>query len=193
MSVNAVNQKNQDLTLRDKTLVAWVSLKNLDQRESGILSLMNHSGVFDAIVYGEIQPRKWMAGSNYFLRTHKQQENWAEETAEGQSRTLLLSIQIAIVYHDKKVSIYRNGQLYAHYTMENDPYEFNKDSIVMLGARYLDVGFFTGSIEDARIYDSVLTAEQIASLKPSEMSNPKPLAWWCFENGSTSDRCSMNR
>jgi beta-fructofuranosidase len=188
MLSDLASQKNQDLVLGDKTLVAWVSLNNLDQRGSGILSLFKPNGVFDAIVYGEIQPRRWMSGSNYFLRTYKQQENWAEESAERQSRTFRLSLQIVIVYKGKEVAIYRNGQPYASYTMENDPVEFGGESIVLIGARLLDGGFFTGSIEDARIYDVALTAEQIATLKPNEMSDPQPLAWWNFTNGSIGDR-----
>ncbi len=64
--------------------------------------------------------------------------------------------------------------------------------MVQLGLRHLDAGpenrFFTGSIDDARIYAGALSAEQIAALKSNQPSDPKPLAWWDFENGAASDR-----
>ena len=61
-----------------------------------------------------------------------------------------------------------------------------------MGLRHIDAGaenrFFTGSIDDARIYGVALNAAQIAALKPNQPSDPKPLAWWDFENGAAADR-----
>jgi len=44
-----------------------------------------------------------------------------------------------------------------------------------------------GTIDDARIYNIALSAEQIATLKPNQLSDPKPVAWWNFENGKAED------
>lgn len=51
--------------------------------------------------------------------------------------------------------------------------------------------FFTGSIDDARIYGVALDAEQIAALRPNQLSDPKPLAWWDFEDGRPADRMKL--
>ena len=59
----------QSLTeLRDKTLVAWVVPANLDQRGGSVLTLDDTESHFDAIVFGERQPARWMA-SDTFRRT----------------------------------------------------------------------------------------------------------------------------
>src|SRR6185436_8297030 len=87
-------------TLKDKTLVAWVVLSNLTQRGGSVLSLDNQSGAFDGIVFGEITPGKWMAGSDFFRRTQKDQAAWPMETAKPDSL-----IQIAAVYRDREVTL----------------------------------------------------------------------------------------
>ena len=56
--------------LREKTLEAWVKLDGLGQRGGGTISVEIMGGrVFDAIVFGEREPKRWMAGSNGFGRT----------------------------------------------------------------------------------------------------------------------------
>ena len=56
--------------LREKTLEAWVTLPTLDQRGGGVISVETNDGrVFDAIVFGERQPGKWIAGSTGYQRT----------------------------------------------------------------------------------------------------------------------------
>jgi len=45
-----------------------------------------------------------------------------------------------------------------------------------------------GSIEDARIYDRALTADEIKKLEPKKESVIKPYAWWTFEKGMETDR-----
>ncbi|RMF90929.1 MAG: LamG domain-containing protein, partial [Planctomycetota bacterium] len=172
--------------LRDKTLVAWVTPANLEQRGGSVLTIEKPGGVFDAIVFGELAPARWMAGSNLFQRTNRNQNDVAAETA-GQD-TL---VQVAIVYRGREITIYRNGSEYSRYTVKH-PETFGTDSHVLMGLRHLDAApanrYWTGSIDDARIYDRALTAEQIRGLVPNQPSDPQPIAWWDFERGSTSDR-----
>ena len=127
-----------------------------------------------------------MAGSDGFRRTKQQQENFPAKTADRQALA-----QVAIVYRDRQTTIYRNSQPAASYTAESAE-RFGNDAKVLMGLRHTDAGlenrFFTGSIDDARVYGAALTAEQIAALKPNQPSNPQPLAWWDFENGSAADR-----
>ena len=172
--------------IRDKTLVAWVTPANLAQRGGSVLTIEKSSAVFDAIVLGEIAPAKWMAGSDGFQRTKREQASFPAETAG--SNTL---VQIAIVYRGNQITLYRNGNQYAGYTAAGSE-RFGSDSKVLIGLRHIDAGvndrFFTGSIGDARIYGVALDAQQIAALKPNQPSDPQPLAWWEFEGGRVTDR-----
>lgn len=172
--------------LRDKTLVAWVSPANLGQRGGSVLTIEKPGGVFDAVVLGEIAPGKWMAGSEMFHRTKQEQQDFDTETADA--NTL---VQVAIVYQGRQITIYRNGTRAASYAADGAE-RFGEDSFVLLGLRHLGAApenrFFSGSIEDARIYKSALSASQIAALKPNQPSEPAPLVWWDFENGTATDR-----
>lgn len=172
--------------LRDKTLVAWVSPDNLTQRGGSVLTIEKSGGVFDALVLGELAPATWMAGSDGFRRTRKEQADFPKEPAANAA-----PVQIALVYKDRQITLFRNGRPAATYTAEGAE-RFPADSFVLIGLRHLEANpehrFFTGSIDDARIYGVALSAEQIAALKPNQPSDPKPLAWWDFENGSAQER-----
>jgi len=172
--------------LRDKTLVSWASPANLTQRGGSVLTLEKSGGIFDAIVLGEIAPSKWMAGSDSFKRTKQQQEDFPAETASPGT-----VVQVALVYQGQQVTIYRNGLQTATYPVDNQE-RFADDSFVVIGLRHLDAAaqnrFFTGEIDDVRIYARALSAAEIGALKPNQPSDPPPLAWWDFENGSVTDR-----
>ncbi len=175
---------DEPTTFTDKTLVAWVYLANLTQRGGSALTIDNHEGAFDGIVFGELTPGKWMAGSDCFRRTDQKQQAWPSETADPNT-----PVQIAIVYKDRQITVYRNGQQYSQHTIER-PQAFTTDSAVVMGLRHLDAGdraCLVGSIDDARIYRSPLSVQQIAALTPNQPSDPKPLAWWNFEDGTARD------
>lgn len=174
------------MLLKDKTLVVWVSPANLTQRGGSVLTIEQSGGAFDGIVLGELATAKWMPGSDGFSRTKKEQDNFPTETADNRS-----FVQVAIVYQGRQITLYRNGTQYATYTAAGSE-QFGSDSLVLMGLRHLDASpnnrFFTGSIDDARIYGVALNADQIASLKANQPSDPEPLAWWDFEGGRLADR-----
>jgi len=166
--------------LHDKTLVAWVSPANLTQGAGSVLTIDDGQSHFDGIIFGEITPRKWMPGSDGLNRTLKEQASWPEETADAET-----FVQIAIVYQGREVTIYRNGQKYAGYTMPNPPQAFGQQAVVLFGRRHLDAGdpgrSFVGRISDARIYDRPLGPEAITALIPGKATEDlKPWAWWSF-------------
>ena len=170
-----------DSILQDKTLVAWVSPANLTQRGGSVLTLDDQKSHFDGIVFGEIEPAKWMAGSDNFSRTEKEQEAWPAETAEAG-----MFVQVAVVYRGAEIALYHNAKEVARYSVK-EPQTFGKDSAAVMGLRHLesaDRACFAGAIDDARIYGVALTAEQLALLKPNEHAEPQPLAWWNFEDGA---------
>lgn len=173
-------------TLQDKTLVAWVAPANLDQRGGSVLTLdgkADFGAPFDGIVFGELAPAKWMAGSEFWNRTDPQQADWPAETADA--NTL---VQIAIVYHGTEVTTVRNGKEYSRHSIK-EAHSFGADSIVVIGERHFDAGsYFAGAVEDARIYDRALTRAELAALQPKVEGAIKPWAWWTFDNPAAKDR-----
>jgi hypothetical protein len=171
--------------IADKTLVAWVYLADTTQRGGSVLTLIDDEERFDAIVFGEKTPGKWMAGSDFFRRTEDDQSDYPVETADA--KTL---VQIAVAYEKNRITIYRDGKRYAHYEIDRAQ-SFTDEATALLGLRYAggmgEIGAFAGAVEEARIYNAALDAEAIAALKPGEPSDPKPLAQWTFENGTASD------
>jgi|SanBayMetagenome_1026888.scaffolds.fasta_scaffold00571_6 hypothetical protein len=200
-------EAHQVPAITDKTLVAWVYLANTTQRGGSALTLIDPlermnsarfaggggSGLkeedqnerFDAMVFGELAAGKWMAGSDMFNRTLRDQAALPEETADA--GTL---VQMAIVYQGKEVRVYRNGHLYSAHAISK-PQTFQRNAMVLLGLRYLGQlgrhGFLAGAIEEARIYGVALDAAALAALAPGKPSDPKPLAQWTFEDGTTAD------
>jgi hypothetical protein len=148
--------------LREKTLEAWVQLDDLDQSGGGVISVQMLDGSnFDAIVFGEREPKKWMAGSNGFVRTRP--FNGVEET-EATER----AIHVAIVYQqDGTVTAYRDGVAYGE---SYRPGELQKypagGSQVIFGLRHSPVGgnrMLKGRVHRAQLYDRALTAEEVAA------------------------------
>ncbi len=171
------------LPLLDKTLVAWVAPANLEQKGSGVLSVLE-GDAFDSIVLGEVRPGVWMPGSDHFHRTETKQGNWPQE------KTCDL-ICVAIVYRGKTISVFRNKALSAAYEVDA-PRGFGKGLHAAIGLRHENRGFFAGEIEEARIYAKALTAEEVAALEPAPASDitgqaGKPLALWTFEDGTPRD------
>ena len=64
-------QAEEARLMQDKTLVVWAAPANLTQRGGSVLTLEDPQDHSVAIVFGEIAPMKWMAGSDGFRRTQK--------------------------------------------------------------------------------------------------------------------------
>ena len=136
-------------SLADKTLVVWVAPANLTQRGGSALTIDDGRDQFDGIVFGELAAAKWMAGSDMFSRTQKEQNDFPAETADAKT-----FVQIAIVYQGRQVTAYRNGQQYSQHTMATGPQAFGPQSIVMIGKRHrrqADKAHFGGAIDDAHL------------------------------------------
>ncbi len=151
--------------LREKTLEAWITLATLDQQGGGVLTVEKSNGsVFDAIVFGEKSPKKWVNGSNNFRRS--QLLDGAVESAKPGEL-----VHLAVVYRaDNSIAFYRNGALYAPaFTPTGDdsglPTFAAGASHVLLGRRHTGGGraFFAGEIDEARLYDRALTTEEVAA------------------------------
>ena len=139
--------------IRAKTLEAWVALASLGQRGGGVVSL-ERGGTFDAIVFGERERGKWMAGSDFFHRTRNLVAP-AETTGPADL------IHLAITYDPRGgITVYRNGRPYGQRYLPDgrqpsvQTYPASTSSI-LLGLRGTGAknGFLAGAIEEARLYD----------------------------------------
>ncbi|MCC6510332.1 MAG: DUF1549 domain-containing protein, partial [Pirellulaceae bacterium] len=156
----------------EKTLEVWVQLATLDQRGGGLLTIEKADGsIFDSIVYAEQEPKKWMAGSNFFSRT-KPCQNSSEEIEADQK-----VVHLAFVYQaDGTIVAYRNGQPYGPAYDSGDLQRFDPAKArIVFGLRHSPVGgnrMLTGRIERAQFYARALTRDEVElSAAYSEQGN----------------------
>jgi len=148
-------------TLAAKTLEAWVQLDSLDPRGGGVLTVQGRDGVrFDSIVFGEKQPRHWVAGSDHFSRSETF-DGFAESEADRRV------VHVAVVYEaDGTVRGYRDGQPYGRSYRKAPGAVFDAaSSQVLLGCRHGAPSGnrgLRGRIHRARVYDRALTPEELA-------------------------------
>jgi len=148
--------------LKEKTLEAWVQVDTLDQGGGGAITLESTGGgVFDSIVYAERQKRRWMAGSNGFVRT----ESFSGPEELDAAKRI---VHLAIVYQaDGTIIGYRNGQPYGTSIRKTglQTYDANK-SRLLFGLRHSPGGgnrFLTARIHKASLYDSALSSAAVAA------------------------------
>ncbi len=148
-----------DRDIHEKTLEAWVALANLDQRGGGVIGLETPEGrFFDAIVFGELTPRHWLPGSDFFNRT--QDPGGAAETAGPEQL-----VHVAMVYaKDNSITFYRNGRQSGSIYQKGVLQPFLQGrSRFLFGQRLSDINPpLAGEIEEARAYTRPLSAAEIA-------------------------------
>jgi cytochrome c553 len=148
--------------LRERTLEAWVRLPALEQRGGGVIGVERSDGaVFDSIVFAEKEPRRWMAGSDFFRRGRN--VGGAEETKVN------TPIHLAVAWHaDGRIAVYRDGRPYGQpYRPDGEPLvTFSAGQArVILGMRHTggSSAHLQGEIDEARLYPVALDAAQIAA------------------------------
>lgn len=152
--------------VKAKTIEAWVQLADLDQRGGGVITIQStDGGIFDSIVFGEQNPRQWMAGSNFFQRTQSFNAP-PEQDAVGRP------VHVAIAYHEDGLIVgYRDGQPYGKPYKSSGPVEFPAGRTIMgFGIRHLPAGgnhMLSGRILRAQLYDRALSADEIAATSQS--------------------------
>jgi hypothetical protein len=150
--------------LTEKTLEAWVYLPTLKQGGGGVMSVQTLNGdAFDGIVFAERKPLRWMAGSEFYLRTK-------DLSAPDESAKPDEPIHLAITYAaDGRIAVYRNGRPYGeNYVPDASkspiPFRTGKSQVIF-GRRHTGGGnaFLRAEIDEARLYDTALTAEQVSA------------------------------
>lgn len=150
------------IEFQEKTLEAWVRPANLNQRGGGVISLQTLGGAqFDAIVFGEREPRKWMAGSEGFRRYQSFQG--APET-EADKRL----VHVAITYGaDGLITGYRDGLPYGKPYKSSGPHGYPAGKAqVVFGIRHYPPGgnrMLAGTVARASLYDRALTRSEVAT------------------------------
>lgn len=152
--------------LRAKTLEAWVRLSNLTQAGGAVMGVQTanedpNTMVFDAIVFGEQEPGRWMAGSDFFNRT-------LPFGGEPETEADKQLVHIAIAYdEDGTIRCYRNGRQYGQPCKKGELRIYQPgEARIVFGARALPPGanyMLAGTIREARLYDRALTESEIAA------------------------------
>lgn len=156
-------------TITNKTLMAWVILQGLgDIASAGSIITLDavNSDTFDGVVFGEREPNRWMSGSSGFARTQDLVPGFEEVEIEQ-------LLCLAITYEhlgggQLKVTAYRNGEPFGEYQIGNAAQWNPSDAEVHFGHRHGSVtagpGALDALLEEARIYDTALTAEEVLSV-----------------------------
>ena len=144
-----------------RTMEAWVSPANLEQRGGGVVALEKANGHgFDALVFGEKEAKKWVAGSEFFKRS-EQTNGPVEDAAPG------ALVHVAVSYAaDGTVSLFRNGQRYGAPYRKAELQEYAKgEARVLVGLRHTGAGngYFAGRIDEVRLYTRALSESELAA------------------------------
>ncbi|MCA9104885.1 MAG: DUF1553 domain-containing protein, partial [Planctomycetales bacterium] len=166
------------VALEARSMEAWVRLATLDQQGGGVMSLETPDGItFDAIVYGEQEPRRWLAGSNFFDRTLSFQ---GDDESEATERFVHLVWTYAA---DGTIRAYRDGELHGHGIRKSPLVSHAAGTTrVLLGLRHSPAGgnrLLRGTILSAALFDHDLSAEEVSrrqQLGPSHVTRSQLLA-----------------
>ena len=143
------------------------------------------------LLLGRMLHEKWSTASDDNTRTQTTEQLAqipAQEIVPGQF------MMMAAVYKDNSVTIYRDGEVYAGYTIEK-PFDFLNSPYLQLviGSVNLNPNYatsFKGKVKDVRIYAQALTQEQIRDLRPNAPSAIQPFSWYDFsKNDWWTDSC----
>jgi len=155
--------------ITEKTMVVWLSMDDLEVKNGAPLAIQKLTAdSFDAIDYAERQPHRFFPGSSNFSRTDDPVPGF-EETETGKL------FQLAISYEDSEgqahIMMYRNGDLIGEYTKGPIATWTAGDVEAIFGPR-ADFSGFGGAaygwiachVEEARLYGSVLSQDQVKAL-----------------------------
>ena len=157
-----------DQPLEEKTLEVWVQLADLQQRGGAAVAVQNLAGDrFDAIVFGEQHPGRWLAGSDFFRRT--QAFGGPEEAlADRQPVQLVVSWQA-----DGTVTAYSQGEVYGQSYVAAETLHLARGEWQLLfglrhgpadGGRAVPGRLLRGRLLEARFYQRALSSDQVAQL-----------------------------
>eukprot|EP00854_Cymbomonas_tetramitiformis_P008756 gene8756-10376_t len=150
----------------EHTLATWISLASLEVPGGACpMAVQNSvSGHFDGFVWQERVHHQWMAGSENYRRSGPADNGGNAESVVG------YPVHMVITYGARGVCIYRNGVAYC--PCYDVPFFWqdatSMGSEVLFGTRGIHngqtFGTFTGSVEEAAVYDYELSPRQVGEL-----------------------------
>ena len=154
--------------LGEKTLQVLVQLDNLTQQGGGALGIQTLDGhTFDSVVFAEGVPGQWLPGSEFHSRT--QSPGGPGET-EASKRPVWITMTYA---KDGMIQVYRDGALYGRAYRKAGLQNFQKGKAqAIIGFRHGQPGserLLFGKIDEARLFDRALTAEEVGLSLGMEM------------------------
>jgi len=155
-------------SISEKSMLSWAYIDDLNVLAGSILTLDQIAAdQFDAMVFGERQPQRWMAGSSNFTRTADPVPGF-QETKTG------ILVYMAMTFQKDGATnhtrIYHNGDLIGDFSMGSVPTWAPGDAEIFFGIRHGNAGgggpgMLDARIEEARIYNTVLSQAEIKDLQ----------------------------
>jgi hypothetical protein len=149
--------------LSSKSLEVVVQLDDLKQTGGAAISVQTTDGVlFDAIVFSEREPQKWMNGSNNSKRTQSF-HGTAEDKADTEPVHLVLTYS-----NEGRITCYRNGQVYGTaYQTKLQTFPADRSHVIFgmrHGTTFNQSRMLKGRLFTAKLYDHELSSAQVEHL-----------------------------
>lgn len=163
--------------ITDLTLVSWVSLDSLARTSGSALTLDEVStDQFCGIVWAEREERQWMSGSSNFRRT----DDFPNVVTESETGVLnMIAITYELISNQYEITGYRNGESMGGYTKGDKRTWETGDSEAIWGRRHVNgtsgPGNLSAHIEESRLYNVALTADEVKTLNDGGLTPVEPL------------------
>ncbi len=174
---HSIEYSGPDIT--ELTLVVWVTLDNLDLRRGSALTLDALTvDQFCGIIYAERQPRQWMPGSSHFRRT----DDFPDVVNEDKTGEMnLVAITYKNVNNQYQITGYRNGESLGSFNKGDLRTWKAGNAEAIWGTRHTagtdnkqTRNFIAAHLEEARIYNVALTADEVMSLHEGGLTPVEP-------------------
>lgn len=177
---HALDYTGPDIT--ELTLASWISLDNYAKTNGSALTLDKVTAdQFCGIVWAERKERQWMPGSSHFRRTHDFPNAVTEEDTGDM---VFLVITYKNVNDQYEVTGYRNGESLGAFSANHAGVKMDLrtwsagDSEAVWSKRHTTglqgAGYIFAHIEESRIYNVALTADEVMSLHTGGLTPVEP-------------------
>ena len=171
---HALDYTGPDIT--ELTLASWLSLDDYSKTNGSALTLDKVTAdQFCGIVWAERVDRQWMPGSSHFRRTN----DFPRAVTETDSGDLhFIAITYKNVSNQYEITGYRNGESMGSFTRGDLRTWPAGDAEAVWGKRHTNglagPGDLNAHIEESRIYNVALTADEIETLQIEGLTPVEP-------------------
>lgn len=171
---HALDYTGPDIT--DITLASWVTLDDYANTKGSALTLDELStDQFVAIVWAERVANQWMPGSSHFRRTN----DFPNAVTEPESGDMVfIAITYKLVNNQYEITGYRDGGSMGSFKKGDSRTWEAGDSEAIWGRRHVNglsgPGDLNAHIEESRLYNVALTADEVATLHSGALTPVAP-------------------